>query len=94
MKIKLQVKYLDGTSKDCDAVFADFIAFERVWNKSVMQLESDMRMTDMAWLAWHALLRQKLVAVPFEPDWIGLVEIVTSAEDEGENPLEKAQPTG
>ncbi len=89
MKIKLSVKYLDTTSKDVEAVFADFIAFERVMSKSVAKLDDDMRMTDIAWLAWHALLRQKLVAVPFEPDWINLVEMVTTNEDaeDGESPL-------
>jgi len=50
MKISLLVNYNDGTTKSIDAVFADFIAFERTWQRSVARFETEVRLTDMAWL--------------------------------------------
>jgi hypothetical protein len=95
MKIELKVDYLDGTTKDVDAVFADFISFERTWNRSVTKFDEELRLTDLGWLAWHAFFRMKQVAIPFDPDWIGLVEMISVREtDEGEIPLDKAQPIG
>jgi hypothetical protein len=31
MKIALKVEYLDGTIEPVEAVFADFVGFERTW---------------------------------------------------------------
>jgi len=97
MKIDLTVKMEDGESVDVTARFADFVAFERTWNRSVVKLESDMRLTDIAWLAYHALKRTRKTSLPFDPEWIGLVEEVSVREDEspvGDDFLEKTAPTG
>jgi hypothetical protein len=82
MKIELTVKFNDGTTKDVDAVFADFVAFERTWNKSITQFEKELRLTDLAWLAWNSLKRQKIVDSQFDPDWISLVENIEIRDDE------------
>jgi len=95
MKIQLKVTYNDGNEKDIDAVFADFISFERTWNRSVTKFDEELRLTDLGWLAWHALIRTKETSIQFDPDWIGLVEMIAVRDtDEGEIPLDKAQPTG
>jgi hypothetical protein len=94
MKIAMTVVFNDGTEKDVEAVFADFVAFERVWSRSVTRFEQELRLTDLAWLAWHSQKRRKETAQQFDPDWIGLVEEIKIAEsDDGADPLEMSQPT-
>ncbi len=82
MKIELTVKFNDGTTRDVDAVFADFVSFERTWNRSITQFEKELRLTDLAWLAWNSLKRKKLVDLPFDPDWISLVESIEIRDEE------------
>jgi hypothetical protein len=82
MKIALKVVFNDGTSQDCDAVFADFVSFERTWTRSVAKLEQDLRITDLAWLCWHSLTRTRKTALKFDPDWINTVETVEIREEE------------
>lgn len=94
MKIHLRVKFNDGTSSDADAVFADFVAFERTWNRSVAKFEEELRLTDLAWLAWHSEKRRGKTQDPFDPIWLNTVEIVEPRdmpEDEAPSPLDKAQ---
>lgn len=92
MKIPLRVKYLDGKTEDVEAAFGDFVSFERTWNKSVTKFDSELRLTDLAWLAWHSLKRQKKTNVAFDPDWINSVESVEPAEQTSD-PLDGTQPT-
>lgn len=98
MKIRLKVHYSDGNAKDVEATFADFVAFERTWQRSVMKMEQEMRLTDLAWLAWHAEKRTKATQKVFDPDWIGTVETLetlTDAEEQkADSPLDKDQPPG
>lgn len=94
MKIEMRVLYTDGTTKDVDAVFADFVAFERTWNRSVTKLEQELRLTDLAWLAWHSEKRNKHTQQTFDPDWIGFVETIEIRDGAtGDNPLGVVQPT-
>jgi hypothetical protein len=97
MKIKMTVEFNDGSSKDITATFADFVGFERTWNRSVTRFEQELRLTDLAWLAWHAEKRTNPQIKPFDPDWVGLVEeinINNDAEASSENPLPTAPPIG
>ena len=87
MKIALQVEFNDGTKTPADAVFADFVAFERTWSRSVARFETEIRLTDLAWLAWHSETRCRKTALKFDPDWIATVAQVTPA-DEGDSPKE------
>lgn len=82
MKIALRVVYTDGTTSDVDAVFADFVGFERTWQRSVTKFESEIRLTDLAWLAWSSETRNKKTALKFDPDWIATVETVEMRTDE------------
>ena len=81
MKIALRVTYNDGSTSDVDAVFADFASFERAWQRSIAKFEAEIRLTDLAWLAWSAESRAKKTALKFDPDWIGTVENVEIRED-------------
>ena len=94
MKISLSVNYTDGTTKSIDAVFADFIAFERTWQRSVARFETEVRLTDMAWLAWNNETRNRQTSLKFDPDWVATVTSVEVVDGDGEIPLEINQPAG
>lgn len=89
MKIALQVEFNDGIKTPVDAVFADFVAFERTWSRSVARFETEIRLTDLAWLAWHSETRCRKTALKFDPDWINTVTNVEIREDE---PIVGADP--
>ena len=93
MKLALTVKTLSGDSTDVTARFADFVAFERTWNRSIAKLETEMRLTDLAWLAWHASKRTNPSIAQFDPDWLNMIEEVSVVED-GDSPLGENQHTG
>lgn len=95
MKLALLVKYANGEEAPVDAVFPDFVAFERTWQRSVARFEQDLRLTDLAWLAWHAETRNKKTALKFDPEWTATVESVEVREDApaSDSPLAKTQPS-
>lgn len=94
MKIGMTVEYNDGKKEHVEAVFADFVAFERTWNRSVTRFESELRLTDLAWLAWHSEKRNKKTAAQFDPDWIETVAAIDLGDDGDDTfPLEQTQPT-
>ena len=88
MKIALKVEYLDGTVEPVEAVFADFVGFERTWQRSVVRLETEMRLTDLAWLAWHSEKRMKRTTLQFVPDWINTVAEIEIRDEAGEDGLQ------
>lgn len=87
MKLGLTVKYHNGDVSNVEAVFADFVAFERTWQRSVAKFEQEVRLTDLAWLAWNVETRRGATKQKFDPDWLILVETVEIAETETDNPL-------
>jgi len=93
MKMKFNVTYQNGTNQEVEAGFADFVMFERTWNKSVAKFGEDIRLTDLAWLSWRALTNKKMISAPFEPDWLSTVENVEILSDDEEvpAPLEQTQ---
>ena len=84
MKISLKVTYNNGETAKADAVFADFVAFERTWNRSVAKLEEELRLTDIAWLAWHSEKRRMKTSDAFDPLWLNTVETVEIDDDTNE----------
>ena len=94
MKIALRVHYTDGEKRDVEAKFADFVSFERTWQRSVARFETEIRLTDLAWLAWSAETRAKATTAKFDPDWIQTVEQVEIADGSSDIPLATTQPTG
>jgi hypothetical protein len=92
MKMAMTVKTNDGQEKKIEAQFADFVAFERTWNRSVSNFSTELRLTDIAWLAWKSLTRTKATNMPFEPDWLNTVDTieVVDEDDVATVPLEQA----
>ena len=82
MRIALDVTFCDGTKQKVEAVFADFILFEKQWNRSVAKFEQELKLTDLAWLAWASMRRQNLTTKSFDPDFIQTVEDISIADDE------------
>jgi hypothetical protein len=94
MKINLEITTLDSVTTKVTAQFADFIAFEGEKNRSVANFQTELRLTDLAWLAWHAEKRTKKTALKFE-EWIETVDSVEVGTDSAVIvPLENPQPTG
>ena len=94
MKINLEVTTLDAVTTKVSAQFADFIAFETEKNRSVANFQTELRLSDLAWLAWHAEKRTKKTAIKYE-EWIETIESVEVGTDSAVIvPLENPQPTG
>ena len=94
MKINLEVTELDGVVSKVTAQFADFIAFEGEKNRAITNLQSEVKLSDLAWLAWHSLKRRNQVKVTFN-EWVETVEsLEVATEDSVIVPLENPQPTG
>jgi len=94
VKLSLTVKPIEGESYDVIARFGDFVAFERTWNRSVAKLESEMRLTDIAWLAWQVSKRIGRTNAAFDPDWIQSVDEVTVRDEPADFPLDSKVHTG
>lgn len=88
MKIPLTVTFINGDVADVDAIFPDFIAFEKERRKSVVKFEAEMQLTDLAWLAWHSEKRTGRTSLKFEPDWVSTVQQVEARVEEETVPLE------
>lgn len=78
--INLQIEFLDESEPvKVKAIAADLIAFEARFDLSVSKLGSDVRLTHMFFLGWHACKRSKLTELEFEP-WTETVSMVREAE--------------
>lgn len=93
MRLNLRVTYTDGTTADVTASAVDLVAFEQKWNKSVVRLGDDIRITDLCWLAWHVTKRTVPSTVDFD-GWLETIDFVGAAEAQEIVPLETSQPTG
>lgn len=80
MKIELQVRFDDGSEKRIICGAADMIAFEEKFDKSVMSLAKDPRLTHMIYLGWHSEQRTKSTALSFE-EWAATISDIGEAED-------------
>lgn len=88
MKIALTIEFINGDKVEVDAAFPDFVAFERTWQRSVARLDTDLRLTDLAWLAWSAMSRTKQTALKFDPEWVSTVVSCNPREGTSDTPLE------
>jgi len=80
MKINLRVTFNDETVEEVSATARDLVAFEDKFTKSVASLESDFRITDLLWLAWHFLERKGKTKLTFD-DWCDEVENIEASEE-------------
>jgi hypothetical protein len=74
--ISLKVVFVDGTEMDVLTTAADLIAFEERFDMSIAQLEKNLRMTHLFFIAWNALRRVGETKDVFEK-WIEAVQMVT-----------------
>ena len=95
MKMHLRVTNGDGSAADVVVSAADFVAFESQFDRSVAKFQSDFRITDLYWLAWHALRRFKPTTPDFG-DWLDKTDpSVEFAEGSADVvPLETSPPLG
>jgi hypothetical protein len=92
MRINIDVTYTDGSGADVSVSAPDFVAFEREFDRSVAKFASEIRFTDICWLAWYRLGKQG-DARPFDT-WIESVENVEIGGSDDIVPLETtAQPS-
>ena len=78
--IALVVQFLDGSEETVEAVASDLIAFEERFNLSVVKLETEIRLTHLFFLAWHACKRLGKTTDEFEK-WVESVSIVSQAAE-------------
>lgn len=76
--IALSVTFLDGSEKTVEAVAADLLAFETKFDISIVKLQSEIRLTHLFFLAWHALKRTGETSDEFDK-WIDTVSMVGEA---------------
>jgi hypothetical protein len=94
MKLGLSVHGTDGKKRLAVVAFPDFVKYEEIHNVSMAKVEAEMKVRDLAWLAWHSEKRNKVTALDFDA-WLETVEQITGSEGEDRIvPLESTQPTG
>ena len=94
MKLGLTVHGTDGKKRLAVVAFAAFVKYEETHNVSMAKVEAEMKVRDLAWLAWHCEKRNKVTALDFDA-WLETVEEIGAAEGEERIvPLESTQPTG
>ena len=94
MKLGLTVHGTDGKKRLAVVAFADFVKYEEVHDKSMAKVEAEMKVRDLAWLAWHCEKRNKVTALDFDA-WLDTVEQISAMTEEDKIvPLESAQATG
>jgi hypothetical protein len=94
MRITLRVEFTNQQATDVVCSAKDLVAFEDKYQRSVARLETEMRLTDLLWIAWHSLNRQKITSKDFD-SWLDDVESIASSDDDPKSEgLETAVSTG
>jgi hypothetical protein len=75
MNFNLLIKFNDGTEKTVSANPADIVAFESKFDLSVAKLQSEIRLTHIFFLGWHAEKRTKGTELEFDA-WLETIDIV------------------
>lgn len=79
MRINLRVELADGQIEDVVCGAKDLVAFEEKYERSVARFEQEMKLTDLLFLAWHSLNRQKKTTKSFD-EWLDDVESIEPSE--------------
>ena len=93
MKMNLDVTYNDGATVAAKVAAVDFVKFEEAFNRSVAKFQTELKFTDLCWLAWHSLSRADKNLGEFHV-WLENVEGVAFGEDSEIVPLESPASTG
>jgi hypothetical protein len=82
MKINLQIEYSDkpGELKEITCLASDMVKFESNFDISIANLDKDLKITHLLFLAWASETRTKATAKPFD-EWIDGVVAVSASDD-------------
>lgn len=102
MRTSLEVHYSNGESIPVVAILPDYTLFEEVFERSVMRLNAELRLSDMSFLVFASLRRQNKITVneatPIKEQWREWEKTVDQVnytdEDDDIAPLESSQPIG
>ena len=93
MRLDLRVTYNDGSAVDTAATTADLVAFEETFDRSVVNLQAELRLRDICWLAWKSLTRQAKTSAEFGA-WLETIDGVELVDGEADPvPLESTAST-
>lgn len=93
LSISMIVKVQGSEPRTATAIPADLVAFEREFSKSITSIQSDVYLTDLLWLAWHAEKRTNATGLEFDA-WVETVETVETSEADELVPLESRASIG
>lgn len=94
MRFTLRITMNDKTTQDVSVGMVDQVAFEKENDRSMAELATNFRVSDMAWLAWHGSKTSGLTSATFN-GWLPEIDHVEIVEDSaGVVPLETVPPTG
>ena len=89
MRIALEVEYTNKQKEKCIAEYPDLCAFEEKFNRSVLKLNTELRLTDLGYLAWHATKRKGAHTLEYS-EWTDTVSVVRATDEDTEIvPLEQ-----
>jgi hypothetical protein len=82
MKIILQIEFSNkpGEPKEVTCLASDMVKFESEFNLSIANLEKDLKITHLLFLAWASETRTKATAKPFD-EWVDEVVSITASDD-------------
>ena len=82
MKINLQLEFNDkpGEPKEVICLASDMVKFESNFNISIANLDKDLKITHLLFLAWASETRTKATAKTFD-EWIDGVLSVSASDD-------------
>ena len=73
------MKYQDGNSKEIVCSARDLVAFEEKYSRSVAKLESEFKLTDLLYLAWHSEKRTNATKKDFD-SWLDEIDNIGVSE--------------
>jgi BarA-like signal transduction histidine kinase len=82
MRINLRVEFSDkpGEHKEIVCLASDMVKFETHFNISIANLDKDLKITHLLFLAWASETRTKATAKTFD-EWIDGVVSIAASDD-------------
>jgi hypothetical protein len=79
MKIELSVSMTDGTVHSVTAGVPEIVAWEQKFKGKMSDWAKGIALTDMAYMSWHYLHRNKVTGFPYD-QWINGVENIEAVD--------------
>jgi hypothetical protein len=82
MKINLRVEFSNkpGEPKEITCLASDMVKFETHFDISIANLEKDLKITHLLYLAWASEVRTKSTDKSFD-EWVDEVEGISASDD-------------